>query len=140
MSILPSFLKNTTEDKLKKEILPIPHEYGVNFKTGQLTGKIVEGIEAIKVWIWFCLHTERFRHAIYSWDYGTSIEQYIGEILTEEYLSADCRNEITEALLVNPYIESIDNFSVKKRDDSLLIKFKVITRIGKLEVMESVRR
>lgn len=67
MSILPSFLQELSDTKTIKEddsqVVKMPREYGVDFQTGQLTGKIVEGIEAIKVWIWLCLHTERFRHA-----------------------------------------------------------------------------
>ena len=69
MSILPSFLQELSDAKTIKEyinqVVKVPREYGINFQTGQLTGKIVEGVEAIKVWIWLCLHTERFRQAIY---------------------------------------------------------------------------
>ena len=52
MSILPSFMMTVASEVQKETVLEIPKEYGINFKTGQLTGKIVEGKEAIKVWIW----------------------------------------------------------------------------------------
>lgn len=144
MSILPSFLQELSDAKAIKEddgqVVKMPKEYGIDFATGQLTGKIVEGLEAIKVWIWLCMHTERFRHAIYSADYGTSLEQYIGHILSEEYINTDCESEISDALLINEYIESIEDFEAVRNSDSLNISFRVVTKFGSLEVDEVVRR
>lgn len=144
MSILPSFLQSLSDTKTIKEddsqVVKMPKEYGIDFNTGQLTGKIVEGIEAIKVWIWLCLHTERFRHAIYSADYGTSFEQYIGHVLSDEYINTDCESEISDALLINEYIESIEDFEAVKDGEHLRVSFKVVTKFGNIEVDENVRR
>ena len=144
MSILPSFLQELSDARAIREddsqVVKVPKEYGIDFQTGQLTGKIVEGLEAIKVWIWLCMHTERFRHAIYSADYGTSLEQYIGHMLSEEYINTDCESEISDALLINEYIESIEDFEAVRNSDSLNISFRVVTKFGSLEVDESVRR
>lgn len=144
MSILPSFLQELSDTNTIKEddsqVVKMPKEYGINFQTGQLTGKIVEGLEAIKVWIWLCMHTERFRHAIYSADYGTSLEQYIGHMLSEEYINTDCESEISDALLINEYIESIEDFEAVRNSDSLNISFRVVTKFGNIEVDENVRR
>lgn len=144
MSILPSFLQELNDTKTIKEddsqVVKVPKEYGIDFQTGQLTGKIVEGLEAIKVWIWLCMHTERFRHAIYSADYGTSLEQYIGHMLSEEYINTDCESEISDALLINEYIESIEDFEAVRNSDSLNISFRVVTKFGSIEVDENVRR
>ena len=143
MSILPSFLQSLNNTKTIKEdsqVVKMPREYGIDFDTGQLTGKIVEGIEAIKVWIWLCLHTERFRYAIYSSDYGTSFEQYIGHVLSDEYINTDCESEVTDALLINDYIESIEDFGAVKDGEHLRISFRVVTKFGSLEVDESVQR
>lgn len=144
MSILPSFLQELSDTKAIKEddsqVVKMPKEYGIDFATGQLTGKIVEGIEAIKVWIWLCLHTERFRHAIYSADYGTSFEQYIGHVLSDEYINTDCESEITDALLINEYIESIEDFEAVKDSEHLRVSFRALTKFGNIEVDENVRR
>ena len=143
MSILPSFLQSLNNTKIIKEdsqVVKMPREYGIDFDTGQLTGKIVEGIEAIKVWIWLCMHTERFRHAIYSSDYGTALEQYFGHVLSDEYINTDCESEVTDALLINDYIESIEDFGAVKDGEHLRISFRVVTKFGSLEVDESVQR
>lgn len=144
MSILPSFLQSLSDTKSIQEdnsqVVKMPKEYSIDFQTGQLTGKIVEGIEAIKVWIWLCLHTERFRHAIYSADYGTSFEQYIGHVLSDEYINTDCESEISDALLINEYIESIEDFEAIKDGEHLRVSFRVVTKFGNIEVDENVRR
>ena len=51
MSLLPSFMQAAAEEALADETvlesveLPYPKEYGIDFETGQMTGKIVEGID-----------------------------------------------------------------------------------------------
>ena len=138
MSILPSFMMTVASEVQKETVLEIPKEYGINFKTGQLTGKIVEGKEAIKVWIWNCLKTQRFRYPIYSWDYGADLEQYIEHTVSEEYLNTDGESEIKEALMVNPYIEGISDFSAEVQKEHLTLSFKVETKFGEMEVEQSV--
>lgn len=140
MSILPSFLSEALLEEAEETaaVLQIPKEYGMNFQTGQLTGKIVEGLEAIKVWVWNCLHTERYRHAIYSWQYGTEYEQYIGHTVTDEYLQNDCQTETEEALMVNPYISGIDDFEAVLDGDHLSISFTLETTLGNTEVAYDV--
>ena len=137
MSLLPTFMTADIETASSEEIT-IPKEYGIDFDTGELTGAIVSGKEAIKVWIWNCLHTERFRFAIYSWDYGAELEQYIGDEVTEEFLQTDCEAEITEALKVNKYILDIEDFNVSFEGSRLKISFKVNTTFGDIEVNEDV--
>lgn len=135
MSILPSFMDvEIQEATAAATALDMPREYGIDFSTGQLTGKIVEGLEAIKVWIWNCLHTERYRYAIYSWQYGVEYEQYIGETITDEYLQSDCQVETEEAMLVNPYITGITDFSATLEGSVLRIVFTVETTLGDMEV------
>ena len=144
MSILPSFLEELSNidiaESEENKVIEVPHEYGIDFTTGQLTGKIVEGLEAIKVWIWLCMHTDRFRHAIYSRDDGTALDQYFGHVLSDEYINTDCESEISDALLMNEYIESIEDFEAVRNSDTLNIKFRLVTKFGSLEVDESVRR
>lgn len=135
MSILPTFMQTQIASRAQTvNVLTVPKEYGIDFKTGQLTGEIVEGIEAIKVWIWNCLHTQRFRYPLYSWNYGADLEQYIGQTVTEEFLNADCEDEIREALLVNPYITGIEDFKVTFENGHLSLSFTAVTKFGNTEV------
>lgn len=134
MSILPSFMQaQITERTQTANAIIIPKEYGIDFNTGQLTGKIVEGIEAIKVWVWLCLRTQRFRYPIYSWSYGADMEQYIGQGLTVEYLETDLKDEIEEALRVNEYITGIEDYNCAQVGSTVRIQFTVQTTLGSLK-------
>lgn len=134
MSILPSFMQTQiTERTQTANAIIIPKEYGIDFNTGQLTGRIVEGIEAIKVWVWLCLRTQRFRYPIYSWSYGTDMEQYIGQGLTIEYLETDLKDEIEEALRVNKYITGIEDYNCIQTGSKVQIQFMIQTTLGSLK-------
>ena len=61
-------------------------------------------------------------------------------MLSDEYINTDCESEITDALLINEYIESIEEFEAVRNSDSLNIKFRVVTKFGSIEVDENVRR
>lgn len=134
MSILPTFLQEEKKTSINERIIEIPKEYGINYETGQLTGEIVEGAEAVKVWCWLCLHTERFRFPIYQWSYGTELEQYIGQTITDEYLQDDCRGNIEEALLVNPWIDGISDFKATIEGDHLSISLTINTKFGEVDM------
>lgn len=139
MSILPSFMVAEIEQQARtSRVVEIPKEYEIDFDTGQLTGRIVEGLGAIRVWIWLCLKTQRYRFPIYSWQYGTEFEDYIGQVLSDEYLTADCHAEIQEALLVNPYITAVDDFTAERNGSALKVSFTAVTTLGDLEVTDYV--
>lgn len=140
MSIFPTFLDTAMTDEATTPgtVLPEPREYGVDFTTGKMTGSIVTGLEAVKVWAWNCLKTERYRHCIYSWLYGAEYEQYIGQTLSDEYLQSDCQAETEDALLVSPYIKGIEDFTAVVEGDVLRVSFLLVTTLGRTEVGLSV--
>jgi hypothetical protein len=112
----------------------IPKEYQIDFGTGQLTGNLVEGLEAIKMWAFLAINTTRYRHDIYSWDYGCEIEDMIGQSLTQEYLDTEIPRVIEECLTVNPHIKSISNISIALNDDKLSGNFTINTDYGEAEI------
>lgn len=128
MSILPSFMSSLPQPTKPKPV--IYREYGVNFSTGTLTGKIVEGTEALKVWVWLCLKTVRFRHAIYTWSYGVDTEQYIGKVLTDDFVRDDLLAEITEALAQHPAITGIEDYRYTRDGGRVKASFRVVNSLG----------
>lgn len=131
--LLPAYIEDEEEiEELEEEIKP-PKEYGIDFKTGQLTGEIVEGKEAIKVWIWLTLQTPRYRYYAYTWDYGNEFEDLIGRGYTEEYIEAEAQRMTEDCLLVNEDIQSISEFSVSMEKDVLTVSFIANTIYGDIE-------
>lgn len=118
----------------QEEEIYIPKEYGIDFETGQLTGKIVDGLEAVKVWAWLALQTARERYYIYTTDYGQEYEDMIGKGYTKDYLKAELKRMTEECLTVNPYIAGIENFEMSKDGDHVTLSFLMITNLGDTEV------
>lgn len=108
----------------------LPRERGIDFATGQLNGKIVEGVEAVLVWAWMALNTPRFRHYVYSWDYGQEFDTLVGKGYPDAYIKAEIQRMVEECLTVNPYIEGIDNFGYRKEGDKVIISFRILTDFG----------
>lgn len=131
MSLFPTYLEDDEESEQQEE--QIPKEFGIDFETGQLTGKLVEGAEALKVWIWLALQTPRYRYYVYTWDYGNEFEDLIGQGYSEEYIEAETKRMTEDCLLVNENIEEIADFAVNMENDRLTISFTANTIYGNIE-------
>ena len=126
MGLLPTFIEDD-EDLIEEyeEELPEPREYEIDLKTGQLTGRIVTGIEAIKIWIYLALNTPRYRYTIFTWNYGNESEDLIGKGYTKEL-----ERMTEECLLECPYIRSISNLETQFNKSMLTITLTVNTDYG----------
>lgn len=71
------------------------------------TFKVVTGDEAIKVWVYKALKTERYKYLIYSWNYGSELDTLIGYKYPQDLLRPELERYIKECLSVNPYILNI---------------------------------
>lgn len=132
MGLFPAYIENA-ETASTAEKIKMPKEYEIDFKTGQLTGRIVEGLEAIKIWIWLVLQTPRYRYYIYTWDYGNEFDDLIGQGYSEEYITAEAQRMTEDCLLVNENIQSISDFSVGMKNDQLLVSFTANTIYGSIQ-------
>ncbi|EII6784100.1 DUF2634 domain-containing protein [Clostridioides difficile] len=96
--------------------------------------KIVEGNEAIKVWVYKCIKTNRYEHEIYSWKYGTELSELIGQKYSKGLTESEASRYIKEALLVNPYILDVNVANTKFTDDLLSVDIVINTIYGEVEV------
>lgn len=115
----------------------IPMEFGVDFSTGQLTGGKVRGSQAIAVWAWNALMYPRYDFELSSWEYGSELSSLIGQVMDDETLSMMAESLVEDALLPNPYIEGIDDFSASLKNDKLTVSFTLKTTLGE-EALEDV--
>lgn len=65
--------------------------------------------EAIKVWCYKALKTERFSYMAYSWRYGIELYPFVGKVMSVQERYSELKRVIIECLMVNPYIKSIDS-------------------------------
>ena len=96
--------------------------------------KIVYKNEAIKVWIYKAIKTNRYQHEIYSWDYGCEIESLIGKGFEIGFIKSETQRYIEEALLINPYITKINKIDVEFNKDVLTAYVDLETVYGRLDM------
>lgn len=99
--------------------------------------RLAIGKERVKNWIQKFLHTQRDKYGIYKGTgFGTDTESITGKTLTRDYMQSEIKREITETLLKNDSIISIDNFSMERDGSNLTISFTVITEYGTESIKE----
>ena len=96
--------------------------------------KIIYKNEAIKVWIYKAIKTNRYQHEIYSWDYGCEIESLIGKGFEIGFIKSETQRYIEEALLINPYITKINKIDVEFSKDVLTAYVDLETVYGRLDM------
>ncbi|HFL2408349.1 TPA: DUF2634 domain-containing protein [Clostridioides difficile] len=121
------------------EELPIFKEFAWDFNKDEKIiengdFKIVERNEAIKVWIYKTIKTDKYVHLIYDWSYGTDIKNLIGQKYTKGLTESEAKRYIQEALLTNPYILEVNVTSTEFKDDNLSISLNVKTIYGEEEI------
>ena len=94
----------------------------------------VTGKEAVKVWIWNATHTERYRHEIYSWAYGSEFHSLVGQAYTPNLKTAEAPRYLRECLLVNPYITAVNNITVDFAGARLTVSGAAATVYGEVPI------
>lgn len=92
--------------------------------------KVVEGIEALKVWIEKAIRTARYRWPIYTFAYGCELEDIVGLDLAPAVLESEVKRAITEALIYDNRIEAVEDFVIERGGDWLKVTFRVVTTLG----------
>ena len=96
--------------------------------------KIVEGNEAIKVWVYKAILTPRYNYSIYTWDYGSELLDLIGKAYTPSLTKEEAKRLIKEALEINPYILEVEITDINFKDCLLSADIKIVTIYGESEV------
>ena len=131
MGYLPSAISDSTIE-VKEETKY--KDFYFDETTNSFTGNVVEGIKALKGWIYFALKIKRYKYPIYSFAYGNELEDIIGNDYDDELLQSECERYINDALLVNPYIIEISNVEVEREEEKIHISCIVSTKYGDLEI------
>lgn len=132
-------LEFESEELLEEDVPTIGKSFLYDFKKGEFVMKdgkliVLEGIEALKMWIMKVIRTEKFRFRIYEnteyeedEQYGVTIEDLIGSNFDREFIEAEIEREVTEALLLHEYIVSVDEWSFERTSKKLTVSFVVTT-------------
>ena len=110
--------------------------YRMDREKEYIKGK-TDDIEAMKQAVYKILMTERYGSIIYSGNYGIELADLFGQPVS--YVCPELERRITEALLWDRRIESVDNFQfdLSKRG-VVFVRFNVQTVFGSFETEREV--
>lgn len=136
------FIGSTVTSEDADDDLPTFREYAWDFNKdhflydGSGNHILLKENEALKVWIYKALKTERFAYLAYSWQYGIELEPFIGKVMGVQERYSELKRVITECLMVNPYIKSIDSFEIseQKRARFVGLTINLTTVYGEVSV------
>ena len=83
--------------------------YKMQSDKNHVRGYTADGLEAVKQAIYKAIMTERYRYVMYSWNYGIELQDLFGQPVT--YVCPELKRRITEALLGDERIQSVDGFA-----------------------------
>lgn len=118
------------------EVKPVPlpsRTYVLDFESGQVKEKLIDGQEAIKQSIQKAILTARYRYLIYNSQYGCEIETLLGQDISPQLLHSEMTRVITEALKEDDRIRAVEQFQIERESDKLFVTFTVITDEGAIE-------
>lgn len=96
-----------------------------------------DGIDAMKQAVYKILMTERYGSVIYSGNYGIELSDLFGQPVS--YVCPELERRITEALLWDSRIESVDNFQFDfSKKGAVSVRFNVQTVFGGFESEKEV--
>jgi len=129
--------KNTVIDNdIGFEVVEQPsNTYRLDLDKKKILG-YTDGIEAINQAIYKILFTERYNYSIYSWNYGIELEDLFGK--PKDFVYSDLERRITEALLQDDRINSVDNFVFSSNKGDVSVTFTVNTVFGDVQVERMV--
>lgn len=112
------------------------YTYNIDFEKGRIIG-MTDGLEAVRQAVHMILHTKRFAHVIFSWDYGIEMDRLIGQ--SKAVVESEYKRIITEALTADERITDVTDFRITftgKR--SAIIECDVASIFGETHISEEV--
>lgn len=91
----------------------------------------VDGIDAVKQAVFLILNIERYDYPIYSWDFGVELKDLIGQDI--DYVMAEVKRRVTEALLQDDRIEDVNDFEFEVDKPKVHVTFTVYVNYGSFE-------
>ena len=127
--------KELQQDFVKRE--QTSRTYRMQKEEERIAGTI-DSLEAMKQTIYKILSTARYKHIIYSWNYGVELVDLIGKPVS--YCLPEIERRITEALLQDDRITEVSNFQFEtKKRGCVHVTFCVKTTQGELAVEKEVQ-
>ena len=107
----------------------------INEERAEVRGTVDE-LEAMKQAVRKILQTERYRYAIYDWNYGIELVELYGKNVT--YVIPELKKRIEDALLADDRVTAVTDFSFMQEKGSVTAEFMVHTIFGEITAERTV--
>ena len=107
----------------------------LSFDEGDSNG-FINDLKAMEQAVFCILNTERYEYFIYSWDYGSELQDIIG--MDTDIILSEIERRVTEALMEDSRILSVDDFDFEIHKKEVVCTFSVSTIYGDLEMEQEV--
>ena len=116
---------------------PIPSRtYALNLEEETIAG-YCDNVEAMRQLVHKIIHTERYKHIIYSWNFGIELSNLFGE--PSSYVYPEIQRRISEALTQDDRILGVDAFVFEAvAKGKVSVSFTVRTKFGTLTEQKEV--
>ena len=136
MGLLPDEANNISIESTAERPMPSA-TYRMRIEDEHVEGQITDDVEAVKQAVYKVLNTERYKHIIYSWNYGVELVDLFGKPLP--YVLPEIPRRIEEALLVDDRIDKVDSFELDyDRRGTVTCRFVVHSIFGAFDVEKEV--
>ena len=119
---------------LEKKTIP-SLTWKINEERAEVRGT-ADGLEAMKQAVSKILQTERYRYAVYDWNYGIELEGLYG--MQVSYVIPELKKRIEEALLADDRVTAVTDFSFTQGKNSVTAAFMVHTIFGEMKAERTV--
>lgn len=126
-NLFPESMEQSWEDSGSPELLEdeviLGRSWRFDFDAGEFvmtpTRKIaqVDGMDAWVMWCQKAIRTSRYRHLIYSRQYGQELDELIGRGYSRAVQESEIQRMVTETLMVDLRTLSVDGFTFIWQED-----------------------
>ena len=128
--------QETELDMTMIEKITIPSlTWKINEERAEARGSVDEK-EAMEQAVRKILQTERYRYAIYDWNYGIELEDLYGK--RASFVIPELKKRIEDALLADDRVTAVTDFSFVQEKGSVTAEFMVHTMFGEMKAERTV--
>lgn len=143
MALLPDTSVSDTGTTIETAEIQPNKTYKMRIADEQVLGAIEDKLTAVQQAAYKILNTERYKHVIYSWNYGVELQDLFGKPIP--YVLSEIPRRITEALVQDDRINDVTDFDIsyvranaQGRRGDVLAKFKIQSIYGEIEMQKGV--
>ena len=120
--------------EIEKKTMP-SLTWKINEERAEVRGTVDE-LEAVQQAVSKILQTERYRYAIYDWNYGVELEELYGKNVS--YVIPELKKRIEDALLADDRVTAVTDFSFRQEKGCVTTAFMVHTIFGEITAERTV--